>query len=139
MDRITQLQDEIQQLLTIMSRSITYLTSRTNFVQVNPDIPITKARPQEKFDSPDIFEANKKEIVNDLLTKAKQIEYLINSLPEPEPEETQAMRLKDLEQQMVEANEDYIRAVNRARGLHRRISEVLRNMLDEPDGLDNPG
>jgi hypothetical protein len=34
--------------------------------------------------------ANQKELVTDLVTKAKQIEYLINSLPEPEPEETQA-------------------------------------------------
>lgn len=34
--------------------------------------------------------ANKKELVNDLIVKAKQVEYLINSLPEPEPEEVQA-------------------------------------------------
>ena len=33
--------------------------------------------------------ANQKELVTDLITKAKQIEYLINSLPEPEPEEEQ--------------------------------------------------
>ena len=29
------------------------------------------------------------EVVTDLITKAKQIEYLINSLPKPEPEEEQ--------------------------------------------------
>ena len=33
--------------------------------------------------------ANQKELVTDLITKAKQIEYLINSLPEPESEEEQ--------------------------------------------------
>ncbi len=33
--------------------------------------------------------ANQKELVTDLIVKAKQIEYLINSLPEPEPEEEQ--------------------------------------------------
>jgi mediator of RNA polymerase II transcription subunit 21 len=33
--------------------------------------------------------ANKKELVADLIVKAKQIEYLVNSLPEPEPEEEQ--------------------------------------------------
>jgi len=33
--------------------------------------------------------ANQKELVTDLIIKAKQIEYLINSLPEPEPEEVQ--------------------------------------------------
>ena len=33
--------------------------------------------------------ANRKELVNDLMMKAKQIEYLIQSLPTPEPEEVQ--------------------------------------------------
>lgn len=33
--------------------------------------------------------ANKKELVTDLIVKAKQVEYLIQSLPEPEPEEEQ--------------------------------------------------
>jgi len=35
------------------------------------------------------WSANKKKLVMDLMVKAKQIEYLINSLPEPEPEEEQ--------------------------------------------------
>jgi len=35
--------------------------------------------------------ANKKELVADLIVKAKQIEYLVNSLPEPEPEEDQVL------------------------------------------------
>ena len=33
--------------------------------------------------------ANKKELVTDLVVKAKQVEYLIQSLPEPEAEEIQ--------------------------------------------------
>lgn len=33
--------------------------------------------------------ANKKELVTDLVVKAKQVEYLIQSLPEPEAEENQ--------------------------------------------------
>lgn len=89
----------------IMSNTIAYLTSRSNFVQVSPEIPVTKQRNPEKFDPADVFEgtrrrtrawkllnlseANQKELVTDLIVKAKQIEYLINSLPEPEPEEEQ--------------------------------------------------
>ena len=30
--------------------------------------------------------ANQRELVTDLIVKAKQVDYLINSLPEPEPE-----------------------------------------------------
>ena len=40
----------------IMSKTIAYLTSRSNFVQVSEEIPITKQRNPEKIDSPDIFE-----------------------------------------------------------------------------------
>ena len=77
--------------------------------------------------------ANKRELVNDFVVKAKQIDYLIQSLPEPEAEEvqvrprltvyfvlpnilapSQANRLQDLENQMAEANADYARAVARA-------------------------
>lgn len=71
MDRITQLQDEIQrvnfsiysvqvadglQLLVIMSSSIAYLTTRSTFLQVSEQIPITKQRNPDKFDPPDVFE-----------------------------------------------------------------------------------
>ncbi|KZP11878.1 hypothetical protein FIBSPDRAFT_799683 [Athelia psychrophila] len=133
MDRITQLQDEIQQLLTIMSSSIAYLTSRANFVQVSEEVPITKQRNPDKFDPPDVFEANKKELVTDLVVKAKQVEYLIQSLPEPEAEEVQAARLQVLENEMTEANAEYIQAVNRAKDLHRQVSDVLRTMLSDTD------
>lgn len=56
MDRITQLQDEIQQLLMIMSSTIAYLTTRSNFLQVSLDVPVTKQRHPEKFDPPEVFQ-----------------------------------------------------------------------------------
>jgi hypothetical protein len=71
MDRITQLQDEIQrvslnpiyisqtnnrQLLTIMSSTIAYLTARSTFLQVSEEIPITKTRNPDKYDPPELFE-----------------------------------------------------------------------------------
>ncbi|EPS99659.1 hypothetical protein FOMPIDRAFT_53231 [Fomitopsis schrenkii] len=136
MDRITQLQDEIQQLLTIMSNTIAYLTSRANFAQVSPDVPVTKQRKADKFDPPEVLEANKRELVNDLVVKAKQIDYLVQSLPEPEAEEVQANRLQNLENQMAEANAEYARAVTRAKNLHQQVSAVLRTMLDDVDVVD---
>lgn len=39
-----------------MSNTIAYLTSRSNFVQVSPEVPITKQRNPEKYDAPDVFE-----------------------------------------------------------------------------------
>ncbi|TFY53209.1 hypothetical protein EVJ58_g9574 [Rhodofomes roseus] len=72
-----------------MSNSIAYLTSRANFAQAGQDVPVTKQRKADKFDPPEVLEANKRELVNDLVVKAKQVDYLIQSLPEPEPEEVQ--------------------------------------------------
>ncbi|KAI6020894.1 hypothetical protein BKA83DRAFT_100883 [Pisolithus microcarpus] len=133
MDRITQLQDEIQRILVIMSSSIAYLTTRSTFLQVSEEIPITKQRNPDKFDPPEVFEANKRELVDDLIMKAKQIEVLIQSLPAPEPEEQQAKRLQELENEMTVANQEYTQAVERAKKLHNQFSELLRTMLDSAD------
>lgn len=39
-----------------------------------------------------LLAANQKELVTDLIVKAKQVELLIQSLPEPDPEEQQVRR-----------------------------------------------
>jgi len=77
--------------------------------------------------------ANKKELATDLIVKAKQVEYLIQSLPEPEAEEGQANRLETLEHEMGQANHEYLQAVNRAKALHGQITEMLSIMLSEND------
>ncbi|KAF8508756.1 hypothetical protein JB92DRAFT_571860 [Gautieria morchelliformis] len=129
MDRISQIQNGVEELLTIMSSSIVYLHTRTSFKQVSEEIPITRQRNAEKHDPPDVFEANQKELVTDLVRKAKEIEYLIESLPVPEPEEAQALRLEHLEKEMQIANEEYRVAMVRAKKLHAHITEILREML----------
>ncbi len=68
--------------------------------------------------------------MSDLIVKAKQVEYLIQSLPEPDPEEKQVCerrvcardapeiaqveRLQALEDEMAQANAEYVQAVDRA-------------------------
>lgn len=131
MDKLTQLHDAIESLLVIMSSSVVYLVTRNSFRQVNPDIPVTKTRPADREDPPDVFEANKRELVNDLITKAKQIEYLIKSLPPPEAEAEQAARLVSLEAEMKLANEEYRLALARARRLHAQVGDALQLMLSD--------
>ncbi|KAJ6529821.1 hypothetical protein B0H19DRAFT_968143 [Mycena capillaripes] len=115
------------------------------------DVPITKQRNPEKYDKPEVFEGTlwssplsctavahdhrrfyqqTKELVTDLIVKTKQVEYVIKSLPEPEPEEEQAKRLQVLDDV---CNEEYIQAVARSKDLHAQIADVLRLMLGETD------
>ncbi|KAH9464051.1 hypothetical protein MJO28_002328 [Puccinia striiformis f. sp. tritici] len=83
MDRITQLQDGIDNLVTIMYSTLSFLSRKADFKQVNPDIPITQAIPcPEGTQLPrETFTQNCEELVQDFLRKAKQIEYLISILP----------------------------------------------------------
>jgi len=94
---------------------------------------------------------NKKELVVDLVRKAKQIELLINSLPVLEPEEMQAARFVQLEEEMQVANVEYKAALDRARmsssgswpplyvltslsgALHKEITATLRILTDMQD------
>lgn len=128
MDKLTQLQDCIEQLLLIMKLSVIQLVQRSDFKQVSPNIPVTKSRPKDKVDPPAKFEENKRELIVDLVRKAKQIELIIESLPAPEPEELQAVRLGQLEQEMEQANEEYKHAVDRAKRLHQQITDTFREM-----------
>ena len=56
MDKLSQLQDCIEQLLLIMKLSVVQLVQRTDFKPVSDTIPIHKARPKDKVDSPQKFE-----------------------------------------------------------------------------------
>jgi mediator of RNA polymerase II transcription subunit 21 len=56
MDKLTQVQDCIEQLLLIMKLSVVQLVQRSDFKQVSPDVPVTRTRPKDKVDSPIKFE-----------------------------------------------------------------------------------
>jgi mediator of RNA polymerase II transcription subunit 21 len=58
---------------------------------------------------------NKTELVVDLVRKAGQIELLINSMPVPEPEETQTALFVQLEEGIQLANAEYTAALERTR------------------------
>lgn len=53
MDRLTQTQDSLDELIKIMYSSLGYLTKKANFQQVNPSFPVTQvipnAEPPEAF------------------------------------------------------------------------------------------
>ncbi|KAG8902645.1 hypothetical protein FRB99_004297 [Tulasnella sp. 403] len=112
MDRVTQLQDALEQLFLIMGATLNHLTSKASLAQVSPSIPVWKSR--DKADPPDAFLSNQKELVADFVNKAKQIEVLINSLPPPDTSDNQTERLHQIEAEMKIANDEYKQALQRA-------------------------
>lgn len=54
MDKLTQTQNAIDDLITIMSSTLSYVSRKSSFKQVNPDIPVTQSIPDA--DSPEVFE-----------------------------------------------------------------------------------
>ncbi|BGP53617.1 hypothetical protein JCM8202_002535 [Rhodotorula sphaerocarpa] len=79
MDRLTQTQNSIDDLVRIMYSTLGYLSRKASFKQINEHFPITQSIPGA--DSPATYEENRKELVGDFLRKAKQLEYLISVLP----------------------------------------------------------
>lgn len=65
----------LEQLLTIMSSTIAYLTSKADFMQVSGDIPVTKKRNADKVDSAEAFEGALRFSFCSLLTDHQRLTY----------------------------------------------------------------
>ncbi|KAL8290313.1 hypothetical protein RQP46_002571 [Phenoliferia psychrophenolica] len=128
MDRLTQTQDAIDALVQIMYSSLSYLTRKAQFKQLNPDVPITQTIPDAE--PADVFLDNQKELVGDFLRKAKQLEYLISALPTPPVDlDDDEQDLEDLEREMSEVNAEYLDALAVAEDLHQQLSVSLHAAL----------
>ncbi|GAA6022126.1 hypothetical protein JCM11491_002118 [Sporobolomyces phaffii] len=130
MDRLTQTQNSIDELVRIMSSSISYLSRQSNFKPLNENYPATQSIPHA--DPDDVFEANRKELVSDFLRKAKQLEYLIDSLPSPPSEEELGTErdLVQLEAEVQAANKEYLDALSDAESLHTQLGQSLTAVLE---------
>lgn len=106
-----------------MYSTLSYLTRKANFKQLHPEIPITQIIPNS--DSPELFEANQRELVGDFLKKAKQLEYLISVLPCPSKVSGNGTSMgegvggedeefEELEREMGVVNEEYLEALKEA-------------------------
>ncbi|KAJ9056444.1 hypothetical protein DSO57_1033007 [Entomophthora muscae] len=80
MDRITQLQDGIDQLQHTMLTCIDYLHTRAPLLPTSTDIPITKKN--EIAETEEQLKATKKELAGSFCRLIKQNEILIESLPD---------------------------------------------------------
>ncbi|CAI2167264.1 20612_t:CDS:2 [Funneliformis geosporum] len=110
MDRLTQLQDGIDELARMFANSVEYL----NRAQVHVDQDQVK------------FRESQRELVQDIVKKSKQIELLIENLPGMQnSEQEQIDMIKELNKEMHEANLEYLKAVEDAESLKKQIMETI--------------
>ncbi|KAG0127034.1 hypothetical protein HOY82DRAFT_490984 [Tuber indicum] len=111
-DRLSQLQDAIDQMATQFFSALRYIAvidDKTTFDGTSPPSPVELAR--------------------DLIFKSKQIEFLITSLPGiGVSEDEQQERLKNLETELKEAEEERCRAVQEREAAAEKLDAVIRRL-----------
>ncbi|KAF2154273.1 hypothetical protein K461DRAFT_292937 [Myriangium duriaei CBS 260.36] len=120
-DRLTQLQDCLDDLATQMFASLRYINTHHSFasIQGQPDqhpnqknedgtTPVVQDGQIENLpDEPHVFQANLRELARDLVVKEQQIEYLIKVLPGiNNSARDQNERIKQLEQELRDVEEE---------------------------------
>ncbi|KAN0063287.1 hypothetical protein ACQY0O_004451 [Thecaphora frezii] len=132
MDLLTQLDNDIDLLLKIMSSSIAYVSRKAKHQQL-PDstIPLTITGKTEAVEPQEMRESIN-ELVHDLVLKAKQIQDIILHLPDDKLGEDHALQqdLAQLETQLHAANQDYRAAVKEAQSLRAEIQSLIRQLCD---------
>ncbi|KAJ2216978.1 hypothetical protein GGH19_001173 [Coemansia sp. RSA 1807] len=78
-DRVTQLQDSVDEQCKMLFSSLHYLHKRAGMVQVSSDIPVTQQN--SNAESSDDFSQRTQEIATDICRQAKKIDTLAESLP----------------------------------------------------------
>ncbi|TYJ55554.1 hypothetical protein B9479_003704 [Cryptococcus floricola] len=128
MDRITQLQDAILDLLTITSTSVEYITKRTQFEQTSKSIPttLTTANAASRED----YKAAISAFVADIIRRSKDIQQLIDELPKPGDSSQRAERLQHLQEEIKVANQEYKDVLEQSKQLVKELQLALDTTLE---------
>ncbi|GAA98817.1 uncharacterized protein L969DRAFT_51430 [Mixia osmundae IAM 14324] len=105
MDRITQAQDAVDELGDIMRKSLLYLSTKSGFAQSNASIPVTVSL--STVDTAEVLAENRELLVDELVTKAKQLKILIASLPDPVMIDVSDDQLAALSTEAEQVNADF--------------------------------
>jgi len=126
-DRLSQLQDAIDQMATQFFSALRYIGTHHDAVPVGSEAKVTDDT--AVIDDKTTFDAAKVELARDLIFKSKQIEFLITSLPGiGVSEDEQQERLKNLETELKEAEEERCRAVRDREEAAEKLDAVIRRL-----------
>ncbi|KAJ2654305.1 hypothetical protein IWW48_006192 [Coemansia sp. RSA 1200] len=128
-DRVTQLQDSIDDQCQMLFNSLGYLHRKAGMVQVTPDIPVTQQNANSA--SAEEFKTRTREIANDICRQAKKIDALIDSLPGVSVSKSdQEKEFVELSKEDEAATHELEEAGREARALLQEISGTLKEIAD---------
>ncbi|KAF4339161.1 mediator-RNA polymerase II transcription subunit 21 [Fusarium beomiforme] len=122
-DRLTQLQDAVDQLATQFVACLHYVNKRHDLETLGPNDKILDSLP------PDEFRAGMVELSQDLVLKEQQIEVLISSLPGLDNSETDQERyIKELEEDLKIAEAQRQEAIKEKDQILSELDSVIRSI-----------
>ncbi|KAF2971107.1 hypothetical protein GQX73_g2465 [Xylaria multiplex] len=134
-DRLTQLQDAVDQLATQFISSINYINQHHSLETLGPRdqivvIPKQEADQQEVDPHPeDVFRAAQVELAQDLITKEQQIELLISILPGLDnSEQDQERNIRELEEELKVAEAQRQEAIKEREETLAKLDTVIRSI-----------
>ncbi|KAH8080644.1 hypothetical protein HD553DRAFT_317242 [Filobasidium floriforme] len=132
MDRISQLQTGIISLLTQTSSNLGELSTKIPYRTVDgsalPIAPVPKKEMQAHLSEAE-YEQLKTDLAVQYVQQAKQVEALIDNLPEKQDVGPINDRLKALDVEMKAANEEYKSALSEAMALEKEVKALLDQTL----------
>ncbi|KAH6659752.1 RNA polymerase II transcription mediator [Truncatella angustata] len=133
-DRLTQLQDAVDQLAQQFVASIHYVNRHHNLETLGPldQVREVNKEPHEMEVDPhpaEVFKASQVELAQDLITKEQQIEYLISILPGLDnSEQDQERNIKELEEELKTAEAQRLEAIGERKQIMSKLDEVIRSI-----------
>ncbi|KAI2473080.1 CSE2-domain-containing protein [Annulohypoxylon bovei var. microspora] len=132
-DRLTQLQDAVDQLAQQFVASIHYINRHHNLETLGPGDQIRdiKQEPDQQEDPhpEDVFKASQVELAQDLITKEQQIELLISILPGLDnSEQDQERNIKELEEELKVAEAQRQEAIKEKEDTMAKLDAVIRSI-----------
>ncbi|KAG6039529.1 hypothetical protein E4U41_002499 [Claviceps citrina] len=133
-DRLTQLQDAVDQLAQQFVASLHFVHKRHDLATLGPNDKIrdVKQEPHQKEVDPlpaDEFAAGLKELARDLIIKEQQIEVLISNLPGLDnSERDQERSIRDLEEDLKAAEAQRLEALKERDQILGELDAVIRSV-----------
>jgi len=130
-DRLTQLQDAVDQLAHQFVACLYYINQHHDLKTVNASDKVRDVATDTDVEPypAETFKAGQRELAQDLILKEQQIEYLISILPGLDhSEEDQEEKIQRLEEELKAIEEKRKVAVKEKEALLIRLDEVIRNV-----------